>query len=282
MPVLAALDKGLAGRTRTQILALAVGGVAIVGYVDFITGYELSVGLFYLAPVALAAWYVGRGPGVMIAVLSSVTWYFAAIDSPHSHPAILVWNALVRLGFFLVSGLLLSALRASLSMALHLAHTDSVTGLFSRRAFLERLEHDLASTQRHKSALTLVYVDLDDFKAVNDTHGHATGDRVLRAVAQALRDSTREADTVARLGGDEFALVLPDTDGVGARRAVEKLQNALQRAADLAVTASIGAVTLAGSRPDAASVLAAGDALMYEAKRAGKRGAVFKVLDDRT
>jgi diguanylate cyclase (GGDEF)-like protein len=281
MSPLAALDKRLAERTQAQILALAVGGVAIVGYADFLTGHELSVGLFYLAPVTLAAWYVGRGPGVAIAVLCSMTWYIAAIDNPYSHPAIPVWNALVRLGFFLICGLLLSALRASLSNAQRLARMDSVTGLFSRRAFMERLEHDLAFMQRRKSALTLVYVDLDDFKAVNDTHGHAAGDRVLRAVGQALRDSTREADTVARLGGDEFALVLPDTDGAGARRAVAKLQDALVGKTDLAVTASIGAVTLDGSRSDAAGILAAGDALMYEAKRAGKRRAVFKVLGGR-
>jgi hypothetical protein len=185
MSPLAALDKRLAERTQAQILALAVGGVAIVGYADFLTGHELSVGLFYLAPVTLAAWYVGRGPGVAIAVLCSMTWYIAAIDNPYSHPAIPVWNALVRLGFFLICGLLLSALRASLSNAQRLARMDSVTGLFSRRAFMERLEHDLAFMQRRKSALTLVYVDLDDFKAVNDTHGHAAGDRVLRAVGQA-------------------------------------------------------------------------------------------------
>lgn len=283
MRVLRDLDESLDRLTRAKIISLAACGVAVVGAVDFFTGYELSLSLFYLGPVALATWYGGRRQGIAIAMLSCAVWYAAelAAGAQYSHPAIPVWNALVRLGFFLITSLLLSALRKSLLGEQYLARTDALTELYGRRAFEERLRHDLVLAQRRSSAISLAYVDLDDFKAVNDTRGHAEGDQVLRAVGRVLRDSVREADTAARIGGDEFALVLPDTDRPGAEQVISKLGSRLQealRAGAWPVTCSIGVTTFMDPAISPEQAIAAADALMYEVKRSGKGAVAYSVL----
>jgi diguanylate cyclase (GGDEF)-like protein len=277
------LDQRLDRLTHAGITVLAACGVAIVGAVDYLTGYEVSLSLFYLGPVALATWYGGRRAGVGFAILCCVVWYIAEVSAGarYSHSAIPLWNALVRLGFFLITSFLLSALRKTLLGQQHLARTDGLTELYSRRAFEERLRHDLALAQRRKSVLSLAYVDLDDFKAVNDTRGHAEGDRVLRGIGGVLRASVREADTAARIGGDEFAVVLPDTDPRGAEQVVSKIRIGVQEtlgAGGWPVTCSIGVTTFMDPAISPESAIAAADALMYEAKRRSKGAVVYSVL----
>lgn len=276
------VDERLSRATPRAKLGLALFGVLVVGGIDYGTGFELSFSLFYLGPITLATWYAGRAGGVGVALLSCVSWYLADTGAGHhySHPAIPVWNALVRLGFFLTTTLLLTALRESLRGQRQLASTDGLTGLYSRRAFDDRLRHDLAMTQRRGGALSLAYLDLDDFKAVNDTRGHAEGDKVLLAVGRAMQALVRDADTAARLGGDEFALVLPDADGAGAQQFVSRLRQELQRAlgsGDWGVSCSIGVVTVLDRTTTMDAAIAAADQLMYEVKRSGKGAVAFGV-----
>jgi diguanylate cyclase (GGDEF)-like protein len=278
-----AFDSVLARRSRIQIIALAIGGVLLVGYVDFLTGYEVSMYLFYLGPITIAAWYVGSWSGVSIAMLACLGWYVADAGHIYSHPSIPIWNAVVRLEVFLIFALLLKSLRDHVARERNLAQTDALTGLFGRRAFLERLEHDLALAQRRNSFISIAFVDLDDFKAVNDRHGHAEGDRVLLTIGRALSQVIRRADTAARLGGDEFALILPDTGSDGARRligeVVRRIEQALAAGAT-AVTCSVGVVTYADARVTVENALAAADALMYDVKRTGKGSAAFSVIGE--
>jgi diguanylate cyclase (GGDEF)-like protein len=285
IPSVNAFDRYLDRLGRAGILALAVCGVAMVGGVDYLSGYEVSMSLFYLGPVALAAWYSGGWTGAAIAVISCVGWFMAdmAAGHPYSHPAIPVWNALIRFGFFIITGSLVTALRRSLLIHRHLARTDGLTGLYGRREFEDRLRHDLALAQRRKSPVTLAYVDVDDFKSVNDTHGHAGGDRVLRAIGRALKRSIRGTDTAARLGGDEFALLLPDTDSRGAQQIISNLERQLHGALGanrFVVTCSIGVATILDAAMSPESAVAAADKLMYEVKRKGKGAVAFNVLGE--
>jgi diguanylate cyclase (GGDEF)-like protein len=278
--MLAALDRWLRLLPVPWVEALAWLGVGLVALADFESGYEVSFSVFYLAPAALAAWYAGRGAALRVAFLSCISWYLADVFAGHvySHPAIPFWNALVRLAFFAATALLIAALRASLRRQHALARTDALTGLYSRRAFEERLEHDLALARRHGRPLTLVYVDLDNFKSLNDAQGHAAGDEALRRTARVLESATRRTDTVARMGGDKFALLLPETTRAGAEGVVAKARGELSAALSAMAPqlgCSFGAITFAEVPGSAEEAVKAADALMYAAKRQGKGATVF-------
>jgi diguanylate cyclase (GGDEF)-like protein len=278
MNPLPGLDLYLNRLTRAGIWSVAACGVGIVGYVDYVTGFEVSVSVFYLGPVALAAWYAGRWTGATVGLMSTVSWYVAdyAAGEPYLHPAITAWNGLVRFWFFLTVSMLVTALRASYLRVAYLARMDGLTDLYGRRTFEDRLEHDLALARRHKTAVTLVYIDLDDFKSVNDNEGHAAGDRVLQEAGRVFRGAVRQADTLARLGGDEFAVILPDTDSAGARDVVGNITRGFQMEFEK-MTCSIGVVTFLDPILSVPAAIDAADEAMYEAKRKGKGKVVFSV-----
>ncbi|MGA9343284.1 MAG: diguanylate cyclase [Rhodanobacteraceae bacterium] len=283
--VLGRLDRHLARLGRVALLALTVCCVLIVGGMDYFTGYEVSLSVFYLMPVALAAWYAGRWTGIAIALLSCLSWFIADLASGHlySNSLIPVWNMLVRFAFFVITALLLTILRKSLRSQQHLARTDSLTGLYGRRAFDERLEHDLALAHRKKEPLTLAYVDVDDFKSVNDTHGHSGGDQVLQTIGRVLKGLLRDTDTAARLGGDEFALVLPDTDSRGAQQIIEKFVQELRETlaeGNWRVTCSVGVVTVVDPTVSIQRAIAAADQTMFRVKRGDKGAIEYSLLGE--
>jgi len=166
----------------------------------------------------------------------------------------------------------------------YLADRDPLTGLFSRRRFLEELDREAARARRYECISSLLLLDLDGFKQVNDCFGHATGDDLLMRIGDALRSALRESDVVARIGGDEFAVILPDTDIDGARAVAAKLVAAARARGGVAigarrvdVTASVGITLVTGTALlTSAELLGQADVAMYWAKDSGKaRFAVF-------
>jgi diguanylate cyclase (GGDEF)-like protein/PAS domain S-box-containing protein len=158
----------------------------------------------------------------------------------------------------------------------HRAFHDSLTGLANRALFLNRVEHALAVRERSEAPLAVLYLDLDDFKTVNDSLGHDVGDELLVEVSRRLLASVRPSDTVARLGGDEFALLLEHTEQEGASLVSERILTALQQpvslqSKDVFPYASIGVAITEGS-PDPDDLLRDADIAMYAAKRQGKNG----------
>jgi diguanylate cyclase (GGDEF)-like protein len=282
-----AQNRFLTGLSHWQILSISFCGIAVIGTIDYLTGYQVSVSVFYLMPVAIASWYAGRREGLFIAALACSSWFAADIvaEHPYENLAIPIWNAIVRLAFFIVNALLLVALRDSLLRQYDLARTDALTGAFGRRAFEERLEHDLDLARRKGSPLTVAIVDLDDFKAINDTRGHIAGDQALCLTVRVLQESTRCTDTVARLGGDEFALVFPDTARLGAEEVTTKIMHNLREAFKLMapeLTCSIGVITFDDIPLKLNEAVRSADDLMYQAKREGKNRVTFRVVTEGT
>ncbi|MGI8631186.1 MAG: diguanylate cyclase [Solirubrobacterales bacterium] len=181
-------------------------------------------------------------------------------------------------------GYLLSQAAVSLeNAALHelvarQAITDQLTGLANKRQFDERLEQEVGRSRRFGHPLALMMLDLDDFKAINDTYGHRQGDEVLRTLASVLGEGTREVDEAARIGGEEFAVVMPETDEPGAHLLAERVRQALAAEhvplvdgeGTMEVTASVGVAAMPVSAVDSPGLVAAADAALYEAKRQGK------------
>ena len=158
------------------------------------------------------------------------------------------------------------------------AVTDDLTGLSNKRRFRELLEKEAARAERFGHELSLLMLDIDDFKRINDTHGHLQGDQVLRRIAEALDSESRGVDEPARYGGEEFAIALPETGLEGALEVGERIRSriASQEVAlldgegSIKITASIGAATLSGGPDDIEALIAASDAALYRAKEAGK------------
>ncbi len=245
-----------------------------LGVLDYITG-DFSLMMFYLLPIYLASWFIGRGPGLAISLLCGAELFTTnVLHSPggFSQLGLRAWNSLMEVFFLGFSSYLLSALKSELTLHKKLAFTDPLTGLLNRRSFYELADYELRRTSRYERKLTMVFIDLDNFKAINDTFGHDRGDRVLKTVAVTIREALRSSDVVARFGGDEFAVLLPET-GEEAPQALAKLHSRLTKALahlEGQVTTSIGAVTFRFSPASVEEMINLADRLMYEVKHGGK------------
>jgi diguanylate cyclase (GGDEF)-like protein len=158
------------------------------------------------------------------------------------------------------------------------ALTDELTGLYNVRQFHSRLDNEIDRAQRFATPLSLVMLDIDKFKSVNDTYGHQQGDRVLVEVARVLRRLSRDVDLPARYGGEEMAVVLPQTDLGGAEQQAERMRSAIEGmqiarldgGGLLQITASFGVASFPGEGPDKTTLIAAADAALYRAKHGGR------------
>jgi len=245
-----------------------------VSLLDMLTGNELDLAIFYLGPVILATWFVTRRMGTALAVLSAASWLAinVALGAAYTTPLIPFWDTLVRLTFFAITILLTSRVKQSMATERLLSRTDVLTGVANMRAFEDRVGLELNHMRRTASPLTFAYVDLDNFKEVNDTMGHHEGDEVIRHIAGTLRSRLRSTDLVARLGGDEFGILLPDTDESAATTVLEQMRCAVTDSVESRwrVGITMGVITFLEPPPGIDALVGLADRRMYEGKRAGK------------
>src|SRR2546422_353861 len=165
---------------------------------------------------------------------------------------------------------------------------DPLTGLYNQRMFEERLRHEFERAKRYGRPLSLMMIDIDDFKQVNDQYGHHWGDAVLREIARILKEKTRKSDILVRYGGDEFTLMLPEASIAVALQTADKLRTEIKAAIfrpdsgpSFSVTVSVGvSSTLAGNYEDGGAFLHDADAALYRAKRKGKNRVESRVNDE--
>jgi diguanylate cyclase (GGDEF)-like protein len=255
--------------------ALMVVGIVLIGLLDLATGVELRVYPLYFLPLSAGAWSLGPAGAWAGSLIAAATWYESNRLAGMTYSDWTIWylNLAAQTLAFVTVSLLIARMRTMFAREADLARTDPLTGMHNSRAFADRLEHVAALERRHERPLTVAFVDLDNFKCVNDRLGHARGDDVLRTVAQTIRAELRESDFAARIGGDEFVVCLPETGEDAARTVLERLRASLEaalHAPPCRVSASIGAVTWSKPTAKPDDMMRGADELMYEVKRSGK------------
>ena len=271
----------LTDRVPGRLLALGcLLAVGLVGATDYLTDQNLSFSIFYLLPV-LAGGSRSLRFGLCLSVVTSVVWLAADVtgrDPPYRSVFIPAWNVTFRFLVFCLVVALIDALQRILSHERRLSRRDELTGLANFRGFYEAADAELRRLALTGRPLTLAYIDIDDFKRVNDRFGHAAGDEVIVATSRLLTASMRDVDTIARIGGDEFALLLPETEAADAERLLERVHDRLVAEAGVkgwGIGYSAGAVTFAAPGLSVEAMVADADELMYEVKRSGKNAIRF-------
>ena len=254
--------------------------VGLLGFLDYLTGNELTLSLLYLIPIVLVTGGVDRSMGLFLSLISGLTLLGAEIAAgqTYSHPIFYLLNTLVRTLFYVVVVYLVAELQKSRKEEQLAARTDYITGAVNARYFNELLQMEISRIRRYPHPITLVYIDVDNFKLVNDLFGHKIGDEVLRRIAAELKSHVRMTDTVARLGGDEFVMLLPSTRQPEARVVVSKVYTNLtetMREKNWPVTFSMGVVTCEFSPYSAEQLVNMADELMYEVKNSTKNNIRF-------
>lgn len=261
-------------------LSVGFSLILAIGVTDYATGYNLSLSFLYLVPVSLLAWTCGKWLGLAGALLSAGVWVSADLLAGQRFPTpfFTVWHGLTRAGLLSTSAFLFAALRMAIEHEKSLARIDHLTGAANTRSFLEIMRSEIDRSRRYKRPFTLAYIDLDNFKAVNDSFGHATGDLLLQTVVSVIRSHARSTDVVARLGGDEFGLLLPEADQNAAQAAITKMRDSLlveMGRRGWPVTVSIGVLTCIDTQLGVDELLKQVDDLMYGAKVKGKNSVSF-------
>jgi len=256
--------------------AAAASILVVLGVFRASTNAEFALASAAIIPVLLVAWAGGFGHGAVVSTLATAM-LLASDFTPEreiSAPWLPILNGVTRLATYLLVAYLTSMVRTLLLREVQSAKHDALTGLLNRRAFVEAGDAEIRRARRYHHPLAVLFLDLDNFKQLNDGRGHDVGDAALRAVAARLKMELRDTDCVARLGGDEFAAMLPEIDQSGATEVGSKIAAGIASA--LApfppVKASIGIAWYELANGDFPEMLKAADMLMYQAKKEDKGG----------
>lgn len=264
------------------VIAGCVLAILAVGVLDWWTGTEIRVFPLYFLPIAVGVQVGVRSVRYALAGLATVTWKVAHdLAGGQPDPLIDAANVIAQFSAFMLMAFLVGRQWTQRKREEARSREDYLTGLYNSRAFFDVLVREVERARRYRHPLTLAYLDLDDFKRINDTLGHPAGDEVLRAVARILRSFLRSSDVVARLGGDEFAILLVETRRSAAEKVLRKLHDRISAelaASAAGTTVSVGAAIVETRVPPPDEFIRRADALMYEVKRSGKNGCLVRAI----
>jgi diguanylate cyclase (GGDEF)-like protein len=262
-------------KSRVMGFIISVISLAFIGFLDVVTGFEMSSSFFYLLPITIAVIMCGRKVALILSLLSAAVWLAADLYSGahYSQAFIPYWNGVTRLGYYIVHTFLLSYMLTLLKEQRQLAVKDHMTGVYNGRMFEEILNLEIENSERTGAPLTLCYLDIDNFKSINDKFGHSEGDKVLKAFCKIARDNIRSNDVLARVGGDEFVILFKETGLDKGQAVMERIRGSLSSHSEslkCSPQLSVGIVSFTNPPPSVNAVMAEADKLMYEAKEQGK------------
>ena len=263
---------------------LVIGFLLLCGVAvgDYLTGPELSFSLFYLIPIFIFSWKISGKAGIISSFFCAAVWVTVEVmTGEDSNPFVYFWNMIIRLGFFLLPAVLLK----TIEQERRLARTDSLTGAVTNRYFIDILQNEIERSKRYGNFFTVVFIDVDNFKVINDTFGHAFGDLVLQTIVGLMTKYLRKTDLIARVGGDEFAILMPETDSIAAQTAITNLTTKMSddlTAMKYPITFSIGVLSLSASDLSADKVLGTADKMMYMVKNNGKNNVHYEIYSEQT
>lgn len=261
--------------THKVSATLGVLLLILIGCIDSQVDPEISLSILYLLPIALITWFVRKEAGFVACILSAIAWFITNQNSKPTGIGFLVpyWNAVASLMFFLTVVYLLSKWRNALEQEKEIARIDSTTGVANKRLFFELARLELKKAHRYRHPLTVVYIDIDDFKKINDIWGKKVGDQLLQIAAETIKHTIRETDIIGRLGGDEFAIILPGSGyepaNIVSCRVQRELLDAMQKN-EWCATFSMGAVTFVNPPNSVDEMIHKVDRLVYLIKYNGK------------
>lgn len=261
--------------SRVQQILLGTLILVVVAVIDYKTGFEFGFSVFYLLPILVFTWMGGKFAGISLTVIGILLWAEVDILAGHAaaNPQAIYLSAAAEFLLFLVSMVLLLKLKSSYERERQLSRIDPLTGLANRRFFLELTKIERDWCRRRQKPLTIAYLDVDNFKTVNDTRGHQAGDALLKEIAHTITENVRSLDIAARLGGDEFVIMFPELEAERVGEVVQRLIDHLTNRMKLGswpITFSVGAVTYNDLDYSLEEMIAKSDQVMYEAKKAGK------------
>ncbi len=289
-------DVSLVSGALTLFLVMNEPHTAVNSKVVF-EGYFLAIGatsLRYDKRVCITAGLLAFAEYFAIVYFAATHWNLNSLSFAPYPYGIFGWsNQISRLIIMLTASALSLALVARSQKLLQLATSDPLTGLFNRGYIDDRFLVELSRARRYGQVLTIAVIDADRFKSLNDMHGHAAGDQVLRKIGEILRDSFRQSDTAGRYGGEEFVVILPETDIEAARQKLESLRELVAstpmvlgtRAEDVQITISAGLACFPVDGDDPAKLFALADDRMFQAKQEGRNrvvGGPAVVLSERS
>lgn len=262
----------------------AFSGLIFIGFIDYLTGNELMLSVFYLLPISLAALKVGTPMALILAVISAAVESVVNIWAAGFYGSSIVvhfWNTGILLLIYIYIAVLVSTLRRAHEGERERARKDYLTGIRNFQGFKELAEREIERSRRYGTVLSAAYIDCDNFKEVNDTLGHDAGSGVLRAIAGTIQSHIRATDIAARIGGDEFVVLLTDISHDISIRFVEKMRSLLlevMKRNNWNVTFSIGMVSFLTPPLSVDEMLKKSDALMYCVKKETKNAIKHEVV----
>ena len=265
-----------AGWRRPVLLFFCFAAILFLGAIRTEDDAVFFIASLALLPVLVIGWIGGRRIGLSSSFLASTMWAIGDVSmGRHFSAPWIPWaNVATHFMTYSIVTLLAAQVRELLELSHRQATSDALTELQNRRAFVEAGVAEVQRSMRYAHPLAVIFMDLDNFKALNDSQGHDAGDAALRATAAALLSVLRSSDKIARIGGDEFAVLLPEIGSDAAQETGQKISIAVNQALSgfASVSVSIGLVWFEKADRSFPEMLKIADELMYEIKANGKGG----------